>query len=82
VSIARRAAHARARKRPRRQERPQTIARDAIAASARTGITRSGAVKVGDEVTLAPPDSSKLGEWAKKRATGLKRMLLRAAMPK
>ena len=60
-----------------------TIARDAdrcLGACATT--TRPGAVKVGDEVTLVPPDSTRLGEWARKRATGLKRMLLRAAMPK
>jgi uncharacterized protein YcbX len=60
-----------------------TIARDAERClGAYASITRAGAVKVGDDVTLTPPESSKLGEWAKKRATGLKKLLLRAAMPK
>jgi len=44
--------------------------------------TRFGVVRVGDDVLLTPPQTSKLGEWANKRATGLKRMLIRAAMPK
>lgn len=45
-------------------------------------VTRAGTVRVGDEVTFAAPETSKLGEWARKRAAGLKRMLIRAAMPK
>ena len=61
----------------------KTVARDAERClGAYTTITRAGAVRVGDEVVFEPPATSKLGEWAKKRATGLKRMLLRAAMPK
>lgn len=45
-------------------------------------VTRAGAVKVGDAVTFTPPETSKLGDWARERATGLKRMLLKAALPK
>jgi uncharacterized protein YcbX len=45
-------------------------------------VTKAGALRVGDEARFEPPASSKLGEWARARATGLKRMLLRAAMPK
>jgi len=45
-------------------------------------VTRHGAVRVGDEVRYTPADSSKLGDWARERAKGLKRMLLRAALPK
>jgi uncharacterized protein YcbX len=45
-------------------------------------ITRAGDVRVGDTVTFEPPETTKLGEWARARATGLKRMLIRAAMPK
>lgn len=60
-----------------------TLVRDADRClGAYTSVTRAGAVTLGDEVTLAPPDTSKLGEWAKKRATSLKKLLIRAAMPK
>ncbi|HEY5922026.1 MAG TPA: MOSC N-terminal beta barrel domain-containing protein [Kofleriaceae bacterium] len=45
-------------------------------------VTRAGTVRVGDDVRFEAAASSKLGEWARARATGLKRMLLRAAMPK
>ncbi len=45
-------------------------------------VTRAGEVRVGDAVRFEPPDTSKLGDWARARATGLKRMLIRAAMPK
>ena len=45
-------------------------------------VTTPGALRVGDEARFEPPGSSKLGDWARARATGLKRMLLRAAMPK
>ena len=45
-------------------------------------VTRGGEVRVGDAVQFAPPDTSRLGDWARARATGLKRMLIRAAMPK
>jgi len=61
----------------------KTIARDAercLGACATP--TKGGVVRVGDDVLLTPPETSKIGEWAKKRATGLKRILLRAAMPK
>ena len=44
--------------------------------------TKPGAVRVGDAVTLDAPESSKVREWARARATGIKRLLLRAAMPK
>ncbi|MFN0252772.1 MAG: MOSC domain-containing protein [Kofleriaceae bacterium] len=47
-----------------------------------TTVTRAGAVRVGDEVRLDATDSSRLGDWARARATGLKRLLIRAAMPK
>ena len=45
-------------------------------------VTTPGAFRVGDEARFEAASSSKLGEWARARATGLKRMLLRAAMPK
>jgi len=45
-------------------------------------VTRAGEVRVGESVTFTAPETSKVGEWARERATGLKRMLLRAAMPK
>jgi len=45
-------------------------------------VTRAGEVRVGDEVRFEPPETSRLGDWARARATGLKRMLIRAAMPK
>ena len=61
----------------------KTIAHDADRClGAYATVTRSGAVATGDEVTLHMPETSKLGEWARARATGLKRVLLRAAMPK
>jgi hypothetical protein len=60
-----------------------TLARDADRClGVYASILQAAVVKIGDEVTFAAPETSKLGEWAKKRATGLKRMLLRAAMPK
>lgn len=45
-------------------------------------VTTHGQVRVGDEARFEPAHTSKLGEWARARATGLKRMLIRAAMPK
>ena len=45
-------------------------------------VTRGGAVRVGDAVTFEPAETSRIGEWARARAAGLKRMLIRAAMPK
>lgn len=45
-------------------------------------ITRPGKVRAGDAVQIDAPTSSRLGDWARERATGLKRMLIRAAMPK
>src|SRR5262249_18543606 len=45
-------------------------------------VTRSGMLRQGDEGSFTPPDTTKLGDWARRRATGLKRMLLRAALPK
>lgn len=45
-------------------------------------VTQAGAVRVGDGVRFEPPETSKLGDWARARATGLKRLLIRAAMPK
>ena len=45
-------------------------------------VTKRGEVRVGDAVTFEPPETSKLGDWARARAVGLKRMLIRAAMPK
>ena len=61
----------------------KTIARDAERClGAYATVTAPGALRVGDDVTLTEPETSKLGEWAKKRATGIKKMLLRAAMPK
>lgn len=61
----------------------KTIARDADRClGAYASVVRGGAVATGDEVTLRMPETSKLGEWARARATGLKRVLLRAAMPK
>ena len=45
-------------------------------------VIHAGAVRVGDAVRFDAPASSKLGDWARARATGLKRMLIRAAMPK
>jgi uncharacterized protein YcbX len=41
-------------------------------------ITRAGAVKPGDEVTLDLPETSSLAEWAKARAQKLKTLLVRA----
>jgi uncharacterized protein YcbX len=61
----------------------KTIAQEAErCVGAYATVTTSGALRVGDVVRFDPPESSKLGEWARARATGLKRMLLRAAMPK
>ncbi len=61
----------------------KTIARDAERClGACASVTRAGAVRTGDEVVLEAPATSKLGEWARARATGLKRLLIRAAMPK
>jgi uncharacterized protein YcbX len=45
-------------------------------------VTKPGVVRAGDEVTLEMPATTKLGDWARARATGIKRVLLRAAMPK
>ncbi len=45
-------------------------------------VTTPGAVRVGDDARFDPPETSKLGEWARTRATSIKRMLLRAALPK
>jgi hypothetical protein len=44
--------------------------------------TKPGVVRIGDAVTLEAPETSKLGDWARARAAGIKRLLLRAAMPK
>ena len=44
--------------------------------------TKTGTLRVGDEVRFTPPATSKLGEWARTRAIGIKRVLLRAALPK
>jgi uncharacterized protein YcbX len=61
----------------------KTIAQEAERClGAYASVVRGGAVANGDAVTLTMPESSKLGEWARARATGLKRALLRAAMPK
>ncbi|HLL24003.1 MAG TPA: MOSC N-terminal beta barrel domain-containing protein [Kofleriaceae bacterium] len=61
----------------------KTLARDADRClGAYASVARSGALRVGDEVTLRMPESSKLGDWARARANGLKRVLLRAALPK
>lgn len=61
----------------------KTIARDADRClGAYASIARGGAVRTGDPVTLRMAETSKLGEWARARATGLKRALLRAALPK
>ncbi len=45
-------------------------------------VTRAGQVKIGDRVELEVPDRSQVGGWLRDRATGAKRLLLRAAMPK
>ncbi len=45
-------------------------------------VTVSGRVRIGDEVDLELPRTSRLGEWARAGATGVKRALLRAALPK
>jgi hypothetical protein len=45
-------------------------------------VTRAGEVRVGDTATFSAPETSKVGEWARARAVGLKRLLMRAAMPK
>jgi MOSC domain-containing protein YiiM len=45
-------------------------------------VTKPGAVREGDDAHVELPASSKLRDWAQARATGLKRLLLRAAMPK
>ncbi|MBS1121311.1 MAG: sulfurase [Deltaproteobacteria bacterium] len=45
-------------------------------------VTHPGEVRVGDAVRFEPPETSRIGDWARARATGLKRMLIRAAMPK
>ena len=61
----------------------KTIARDADRClGAYATVTQAGSVRIGDAVLLEAPETSKLGEWARARATGLKRLLLRAAMPK
>lgn len=61
----------------------KTIAREADRCiGAYASIARGGALRVGDEVTLRMAETSKLGEWARARATGIKRVLLRAALPK
>jgi uncharacterized protein YcbX len=61
----------------------QTIVRESDRClGAYASITRAGAVKLGDEVALDLPETSKLGEWAKARAQKLKKLLVRAAMPK
>ena len=45
-------------------------------------VTRPDRVAVGDPVAVTPPRTSRVGDWARARATGLKRRLLRAAMPR
>lgn len=61
----------------------KTIARDADRCiGVYASVTRGGAVRTGDDVVLHMPETTKLGEWARSRATGLKRVLLRAALPK
>lgn len=45
-------------------------------------VARGGRVAVGDAVSIAPPRTTKVGEWARARATGMKRALLKAMMPK
>jgi len=42
-------------------------------------VSRAGAVRVGDPVAFEAPHTTRLGEWARARATGLKRLLIRAA---
>ena len=60
----------------------QTIARESDRCLGVYGsVSRVGAVRAGDEVTLDMPETSKLGEWAKARAQKLKKLLVRAAMP-
>lgn len=45
-------------------------------------VTAPGRVRVGDEVDVAVPRTSRLGAWARAGATGVKRALLRAALPR
>jgi uncharacterized protein YcbX len=45
-------------------------------------VTAQGRVRVGDEVDVELRRTSRLGDWARARATGVKRALLRAALPK
>jgi uncharacterized protein YcbX len=45
-------------------------------------VARPGRIAVGDEVAFDAPRTSRVGDWARARATGLKRRLLRAALPK
>ncbi len=45
-------------------------------------VTRAGQTKVGDRVELELPGRSSVGGWFRDRATGAKRLLLRAAMPR
>ena len=45
-------------------------------------VTRGGTIRLGDDVSFEPPNTTRLGDWARRRATGLKRVLLRAALPK
>ncbi|MBK9036063.1 MAG: MOSC N-terminal beta barrel domain-containing protein [Myxococcales bacterium] len=45
-------------------------------------VVTSGPVAVGAPVTFEPARTSRVGAWGRARATGLKRRLLRAAMPK
>jgi hypothetical protein len=60
-----------------------TIAREAERClGAYATVTRAGATGVGDDVMFEAPETSKLGDWARARAQGLKRMRLRAATPK
>jgi uncharacterized protein len=45
-------------------------------------VTKPGTLRVGDDIRFTPPATSKLGNWARERAVGIKRVLLRAALPK
>jgi uncharacterized protein len=45
-------------------------------------VTAPGRVRIGDEVDLELPRTSRLGDWARAGATGVKRAFLRAALPR
>lgn len=61
----------------------RTIAHEAARClGAYATVTRTGHIRCGDVVGYEPPETTRLGQWARARATGLKRVLLRAAMPR